>query len=340
MLHGWMDVSASFQFVADALGPEWHVIAPDWRGFGLSHARTATATGFPTTWPISIICLTASLPDRCHRPQHGRQYRVAVRRRAAAACALRRESRRSRLYASHPEQAPARYAQWLDELKAGGSMRDYATVTEVAARLRRNNPRLTAARAKYLAAHWAQPCADGRWAVAGDPAHKIINPTLYRLDEVLACWKQIACPVLWVRAAQTDVLRYVRGNRPRRSRRSRRRGFIAVPGARHRRCRPHGASRPAGGSCTCDRGFPVADAAMAIGPGKMHQWNTRSTGRAAADLHSHSIISDGTLTPAKLVARARPRRRTVFADRSRRMSRSRRGGRDGARSRPAFRARS
>jgi pimeloyl-ACP methyl ester carboxylesterase len=36
LLHGWLDVSASFQFVVDALRHEWHVIAPDWRGFGLS----------------------------------------------------------------------------------------------------------------------------------------------------------------------------------------------------------------------------------------------------------------------------------------------------------------
>jgi pimeloyl-ACP methyl ester carboxylesterase len=36
LLHGWMDVSASFQFLVDALQSDWYVIAPDWRGFGLS----------------------------------------------------------------------------------------------------------------------------------------------------------------------------------------------------------------------------------------------------------------------------------------------------------------
>ena len=36
LLHGWMDVSASFQFLVDALADDWHVLAPDWRGFGLS----------------------------------------------------------------------------------------------------------------------------------------------------------------------------------------------------------------------------------------------------------------------------------------------------------------
>jgi pimeloyl-ACP methyl ester carboxylesterase len=36
LLHGWMDVSASFQFLVDCLERPWHVIAPDWRGFGLT----------------------------------------------------------------------------------------------------------------------------------------------------------------------------------------------------------------------------------------------------------------------------------------------------------------
>ena len=36
LLHGWMDMSASFQFLVDALRGDWSVLAPDWRGFGES----------------------------------------------------------------------------------------------------------------------------------------------------------------------------------------------------------------------------------------------------------------------------------------------------------------
>jgi pimeloyl-ACP methyl ester carboxylesterase len=36
LLHGWMDSSATFQFVVDAFRKSWHVIAPDWRGYGES----------------------------------------------------------------------------------------------------------------------------------------------------------------------------------------------------------------------------------------------------------------------------------------------------------------
>lgn len=47
MAHGWMDVSASFQFVVDHLQQDWHVIAPDWRGFGLSQSGTSGCYWFP-----------------------------------------------------------------------------------------------------------------------------------------------------------------------------------------------------------------------------------------------------------------------------------------------------
>jgi pimeloyl-ACP methyl ester carboxylesterase len=78
----------------------------------------------------------------------------------------------------------------------------------VADRLRKNNPRLPEERALFLAAHWSQPTADGRYRIAGDPAHKIVNPVLYRWPEVAACWQRVECPVLWVQAAQTDALKW------------------------------------------------------------------------------------------------------------------------------------
>ena len=36
LVHGWMDVGASWQFMVDALAQERWIIAPDWRGYGLT----------------------------------------------------------------------------------------------------------------------------------------------------------------------------------------------------------------------------------------------------------------------------------------------------------------
>jgi len=215
MLHGWMDVSASFQFVVDALPPGHAVIAPDWRGYGLSQRAAADCYWFPDYLADLDGLLDALAPEPVVLVGHSMGGNVALLyagvrpHRVRAVVNLEGFGLRP----THAAQAPERYAQWLDELKAGAALRDYASVEEVAARLVRNNPRLTTERAAFLAQHWAQPDGRGRWAVAGDPAHRIVNPVLYRLDEALACWARIACPVQWVRAADSDVLRYVAEDR-------------------------------------------------------------------------------------------------------------------------------
>ncbi|RTL52111.1 MAG: alpha/beta fold hydrolase, partial [Rhodocyclaceae bacterium] len=47
LLHGWMDVAASWQFVVDALVTERHIIAPDWRGFGFTEGGKVDHYWFP-----------------------------------------------------------------------------------------------------------------------------------------------------------------------------------------------------------------------------------------------------------------------------------------------------
>jgi pimeloyl-ACP methyl ester carboxylesterase len=113
------------------------------------------------------------------------------------------------LPATRPEQAPARYAKWLDELRVKPRMRPYGSKQEVASRLQKTNPHLTSERAEFLAGEWARPNSDGEWEILGDPKHKQTSPLLYRLEEVLACWQAITAPVLWVEAEDTDALRWM-----------------------------------------------------------------------------------------------------------------------------------
>ncbi len=212
MLHGWMDVSASFQFVVDALDRDWRVVAPDWRGFGLSDRAAGDCYWFPDYLAdLEFILddvvgqMPALLVGHSMGGNIALMYAGARPERVRAVVNLEGFGLRP----TRPEQAPARYAQWIDQLKQGGVLRDYASRDEVAVRLMKNNPRLSQERAAFLAEHWSVADGAGRYRVAGDPAHRIVNPTLYRIDEVLACWESVECPVLWVRAAQTDVLRHV-----------------------------------------------------------------------------------------------------------------------------------
>lgn len=211
LLHGWMDVSASFQFVVDALHGDFQLLAPDWRGYGLTSRGGADCYWFADYLADLDFLLDALAGDRSVvLVGHSMGANIALMyagvrpQRVRALVNLEGFGLRD----SAPGMAPARYAHWIDQLKAGASLRDYDALADVARRLRRTNPRLTEEKALFLAAHWSQPMADGRYRIAGDAAHRIANPVLYRWAEVAACWSQVACPVLWVQARQTDALKW------------------------------------------------------------------------------------------------------------------------------------
>jgi pimeloyl-ACP methyl ester carboxylesterase len=211
LLHGWMDVSASFQFVVDAFERDWHVVAPDWRGFGLSDPGPGDCYWFPDYLADLDAILDAVSPEApADLVGHSMGGNVALLYAGARPSRVRSlvNLEGFGLKDSAPELAPIRYARWLDALKSPPSARRYASVGQVAERLRQNNPRLDAARAGFLAGHWSRPAAGGGVEIAGDTAHKIVNPVLYRWAEVAACWAAITCPVLWVEATDTDAHRW------------------------------------------------------------------------------------------------------------------------------------
>ena len=58
------------------------------------------------------------------------------------------------------------------------------------------NPRLSAARADFLARHVGRAAEDGRVEMACDPWHKVSSPFVYRIEDVMACWRQVRAPTL------------------------------------------------------------------------------------------------------------------------------------------------
>ena len=208
LLHGWMDVSASFQFMVDALQGDWDVYAPDWRGYGLTDWAKADAYWFADYLADLEGLLDQVGLDPVNLVGHSLGGNVAslyagIRpQRVAKLVNLEGFG----LAPTRPEQAPRRYARWLDELRKPPRLRPYKDFAELAARLRAANPRLDQAKADFLARHWGRE-AGGGVVLRSDPAHKIVNPVLYREEEARACWRQVSAPVLWVDAADSDILR-------------------------------------------------------------------------------------------------------------------------------------
>jgi pimeloyl-ACP methyl ester carboxylesterase len=229
MLHGWMDMSASFQFMIDCLQQEWHVLAPDWRGFGLT-----TDSGADTYWFADYLADLDAMLEHYSPKEPVNLLGHSMGGNVACLYAGVRPDRIKALVnlegfgmpLTHPEQAPARYAIWLQELREPAPLYRYATQADVAARLQKTNPRLSDERAAFLSTHWSRQGDDGKWEILGDPAHKRSSPILYRVDEVTACWQAITAPVLWVEAAESDVWRFMGPQAQMRQEIDRRMGFI------------------------------------------------------------------------------------------------------------------
>jgi pimeloyl-ACP methyl ester carboxylesterase len=200
LLHGWMDVSASFQFLVDALRRDWYVIAPDWRGFGLSEwARDGY--WFPDyIGDLEVLLRELSPGAPVDLVGHSMGGNVAglyagTRPERISKLVLLEGFGLPRTVASG---APNRYEKWLREIVEPPTLKPYASFEEVEERLIKNNPRLTREKARFLAPHWAKRLDSGEIVLNSDPAHKMVNPVLYRVEEAIACWKQITAPVLWV----------------------------------------------------------------------------------------------------------------------------------------------
>jgi len=221
MLHGWMDMSASFQFVVDALAGDWQVLAPDARGFGLSDWPVAQKGGGHYYFPDYLADLDVLLDQFARGVQvnlagHSMGANVALLYAGVRPERVRRvvDLEGCGLPAARASQSPGRIAQWLDDLRAPPALRSYAGLDEVADRLIRTNPRLPLARARYLAQHWSREQSDGRFHLLADPAHKLHGPTLYRLDEVTAAWARVTAPVLHVEAKDSLTLAALAGQTP------------------------------------------------------------------------------------------------------------------------------
>lgn len=206
-LHGWMDSSATFQFVVDALQREWQVIAPDWRGYGASE-WLSRPYWFPDYYADLDALLATLSPER---PAQIVGHSMGAN--IAATYAALRPGRVARLamldfLGLKPDpaiDAPAQLGQWLDGQAQPQRMRAYADTAALARRLMADNPRLTAERADFLARHVSRVTPEGKVEMACDPWHKIASPTLYRIDDALAAWRKIQAPVLQVIAAHGFV---------------------------------------------------------------------------------------------------------------------------------------
>ena len=211
LLHGWMDVAASFQFLVDAFASEFRVIAHDLRGFGGSAWQPG---GY---WFPDYVADFAALVERFAPGERVRIAGHSLGANVAMHFAGVRPGRVSDLIAldgfgipaDDPGRAPDKFAAWLDADASEPAFAPYASFEAVAARLMKNDPRLAKDKALFLARHWAIESADGSVRLASDPRHKLPFPTVYRIEEVFAVWRRITARTLWIAAEDSHIPRWL-----------------------------------------------------------------------------------------------------------------------------------
>lgn len=197
----------SFQFLADAMQDDWYLIAPDWRGFGDTDRSPA---GY---WFPDYLADLDAFIDYYARQTPVRLLGHSMGGNVACLYAGIRPEKISHLVSldafglreTSPEQAPGRYAQWLNQCRQTQSFSTHEDISSIAGRVQRLAPRLSEQRSRFIAKYWSETSDDGKRVFKIDPAHKRVNPVLYRRDEVRACWRQITARTLLVLGKESEL---------------------------------------------------------------------------------------------------------------------------------------
>lgn len=220
LLHGLLDNSATLTLLANAFAGEWRLIAPDWRGHGLT-GHAPQGYWFPD-YVADLDALTAHYAPKAPVALVGH----SMGGQAASLYAGLRPERVSRLVCldslnvpeSPPNELPERYRHWLDLQRSPPTRKLYHSFEALAERIRHRNPRVDAERARFIAECWGYRTDDGQVALYVDPWHLTRSPLLYRTAEAMAVWKRVRCPVLCLDGGESAIHHALGGDERRRRR--------------------------------------------------------------------------------------------------------------------------
>jgi pimeloyl-ACP methyl ester carboxylesterase len=203
LLHGFLDCGATWQFLVDRLPASWTLVAPDWRGFGASEwIADGACYWFPDYFADLDVLLDLLVPQ-----SRARVIGHSMGANVASVYAGIRPQRLEWLVnleglglsSVRAEEAPKRYARWIDEVRDPFKEGRYDSLEQLTSVLRMKNGRLTQERAEFIAKAWSQPEGEkGEVRLCFDPRHRYVNPVLYRREETLACWSRAEVPILLV----------------------------------------------------------------------------------------------------------------------------------------------
>ena len=207
LLHGGQDHCRNWDWVAQRLRHEWHIIAPDLRGHGDSQW---SATGSYTM--AGYIYDLAQLVDQQRLAPvtivaHSLGGNIALRyagvypEKVKALVSIEGLGPSPKALAERARQTiDERMRKWIDlqQNLAGRLPRRYASIEDAFRRMQAANKHLSPEQARHLTQHGVNQNEDGSFSWKFDNYVRVWPPYDMQVEEVQQLWSRITCPTLLV----------------------------------------------------------------------------------------------------------------------------------------------
>ena len=205
LLHGGRDHCRSWDWVAEALSADWHVIAPDLRGHGDS--------AWSADGDYSARSCVYDLAQLIHQKQlspvtivaHSYGGHISLRYAGIYPENVRKLVAIEGLGPSHRMLTERmnvpiarRMRDWIDAKRAaaGRSPKRYATLEEAYQRMKEENSDLSDEQSRHLTIHGISQNEDGTYSWKFDNHFRVMVPYDMPQADVEALWSEITCPTL------------------------------------------------------------------------------------------------------------------------------------------------
>jgi pimeloyl-ACP methyl ester carboxylesterase len=207
LLHGGRDHCRNWDWVAEALRHDYHIIAPDLRG----HGESAWSASGHYTMASYLYDLAQLIHQQALAPvniiAHSLGGNIALRyagiypenlRRLVAIEGLGPGPRAHADAARRP--IAERMRAWIEQQRdaAGRQPRRYATLEDAFERMREANQHLSPAQARHLTQHGINQNEDGTYSWKFDHYVRVWPPYDMTREEIAELWGRITCPALLV----------------------------------------------------------------------------------------------------------------------------------------------
>lgn len=214
LVHGGRDHCRNWDWVAERLRRDWHVLAPDLRGHGDSDWVTGSN--------YAMVDYVYDLAQLVHQKKLAPVTIVGHSLGGALSLSYAgiHPANVARLVAVEGLGPPPaiiaerlkmpiheRLTGWMDSMRAlaGRTPRKYASIDEALARMQAENPRLTPEQARHLTVHGVTQNEDGTYSWKFDNYVRAFSPYSFNVEDARALWRRITCPTLLVRGLESWV---------------------------------------------------------------------------------------------------------------------------------------